>query len=1110
MNGDGIDDFIIGASAGDPDGVSDAGESYVVFGRTERSPTDTAFFSLSGLDGIIGFVINGIDPNDKSGVSVSAAGDVNGDGIDDLIIGAPGAGPNGADSGESYVMFGREGAFGPSVELSALNGTLGFAINGIAEGDTSGGSVSAAGDVNGDGIDDLIIGASRADPNGNASGESYVVFGRATFSTDTGSVQVTVNGLNEAPTAQDDAFATNEATVLTGSVLTNNGLGADSDPNADTILSIAAVNGQAAGVGSQLTLASGALLTVNEGGTFSYDPNSAFDALKLGDSGTDTFAYTLTDGGVAPTGVIFDTSVALSELDGTTGFVLNGIAVGDRSGISVSAAGDINGDGIDDVIIGASSANPNGEESGESYVVFGRNTAFSASLELSELNGTTGFVINGVSKNDLSGTSVSAAGDVNGDGIDDLIIGAPRAGTDEDVVGESYVVFGRDTAFDASFELATLNGTNGFVIRGENLQDYSGAWVSSAGDVNGDGIDDLIIGAPYAKGNDDFSGKSYVVFGRETALAASFDLSTLNGTNGFVINGVKAGDNSGRSVSGAGDVNGDGVDDLIIGATLSDPNGDSSGESYVVFGRDTAFGPSFELSTLNGTNGFVINGIDAVDYSGKSVSSAGDVNGDGIDDLIIGAHFADPKGITNAGETYVVFGSTASFGASLELSALDGSDGFVITGVDAGDYSGRSVSAAGDVNGDGIDDLIIGARSADPNDVKSAGESYVVFGLEVFTPAVDVATATIAVNGLEFGPPPITGTAASENVNGTSESEIINALDGGDWITPGAGSDTVDGGDGRDMLNFGSLADTPGRTNVQYRLDLDLTRGTATTSGDDVYTITNIERVTGSIFADRIKGDAGDNDIRGLGDFDWLIGSEGSDNYEGGTGRDMVSYLDATAGVTVNLGDSSANTGLAAGDTYDSVERITGSVHIDVFFGDEGENDFRGLGGYDVFYSSTGGRERYDGGNGSDTVTYANATAGVIANLALGFGSGGDARADLYTSIENLGGSAFDDVLTGTDDRNNLRGLSGDDIIYGGGGIDRISGGRGDDTIDGGGGSDYILYSGDSSDFDITRDGTTRNAVVSWTGSGGGDGTDTLSNVEYMVFDDTTIDIWSL
>jgi Ca2+-binding RTX toxin-like protein len=189
---------------------------------------------------------------------------------------------------------------------------------------------------------------------------------------------------------------------------------------------------------------------------------------------------------------------------------------------------------------------------------------------------------------------------------------------------------------------------------------------------------------------------------------------------------------------------------------------------------------------------------------------------------------------------------------------------------------------------------------------------------------------------------------------------------------------------------------------------------------------------------------------------------------------------------------------------------VTGSVHIDIFYGDDGENEFRGLGGYDVFYGSAGGRERYDGGNGSDTVSYLFSDAGVVANLARGFGSGGDAARDLYTSIENLGGTNFDDLLLGDEGRNNLRGLSGDDFLFGAGGIDRIFGGRGDDTIDGGDGSDFILYRGDRADFDIEREAGTRNATVTWTGSGAGDGTDTLTNVEYFVFDDETVNIWSL
>ncbi|MCG8524363.1 MAG: integrin alpha, partial [Pseudomonadales bacterium] len=277
-------------------------------------------------------------------------------------------------------------------------------------------------------------------------------------------------------------------------------------------------------------------------------------------------------------------------------------------------------------------------------------------------------------------------------------------------------------------ELSSLDGANGFVIAGIDGRDYSGHSISAAGDINGDGFEDVIIGAPggsiLSAGT---SGESYVIFGRASGFGSMLQLSSLDGSNGFTLAGRDGVELTGRSVSSAGDVNGDSFADLIIGApdNVFSPS-DNRGESYVVFGRASGFGSMIGLSSLDGSNGFVVPGIDDGDTSGASVSDAGDVNGDGFDDVIIGAFGAD----VFAGESYVIFGRASGFGSILDLSSLDGGNGFRLAGIDGsgggflGDRSGGKVSGAGDVNGDGLADIIIGASNAD----FGAGESYLVFG----------------------------------------------------------------------------------------------------------------------------------------------------------------------------------------------------------------------------------------------------------------------------------------------------------------------------------------------------------------------------------------------
>ena len=346
---------------------------------------------------------------------------------------------------------------------------------------------------------------------------------------------------------------------------------------------------------------------------------------------------------------------------------------------------------------------------------------FKSEVELGKLNGQDGLIINGAEASGFSGYSVSHAGDINHDGISDIIIGSFGAAPESnDRAGKSYVLFGSDSGFIHPFNLSSIDGLNGVQIDGINSLDQSGYSVSAAGDINADGIDDVIIGANNASSNGNANaGSGFVVFGSDSPLPNPFKLANLNGLNGFQINGVSMSDETGISVGAAGDINADGIDDVLIGA--SSAGVDEQGRSYVVFGDALGFSTPFNLTSINALNGISLNGVMAMEFSGHAVSSAGDFNGDGISDLIIGAYGAEFNENSQAGRTYMVYGRDTGLPNPYNLTTLDGTIGFSMNGRAFNDWSGFGVSEAGDVNADGFDDIIIGAYKASPNGKTEAG-----------------------------------------------------------------------------------------------------------------------------------------------------------------------------------------------------------------------------------------------------------------------------------------------------------------------------------------------------------------------------------------------------
>jgi hypothetical protein len=599
VNGDGFADLAVGARGYE----GWQGKAYVYHG------------SAAGLSPTPDWTAEGENFGDYFGCAMASAGDVNGDGFADLAVGADGYGE---DQGRAYVFHGSAAGLSP---------TPAWMAEGEGSYDYFGGTVASAGDVNGDGFADLAAGA---DGYGEDQGKAYVFHGSAA-------------GLSLIP----DWMAEGEN---------------DSDRFGWSVASAGDVNGDgfadlAVGASGYASWQGKAYVYHGAGGTL----GASDDWIRSGENTGDRFGWSVTTAGDVDGDGFADLAVGAVAYDNNRGrvYVYHGSAAGlsafpawtasgenagDGFGSSVASAGDVNGDGFADLAVGAFWY-PGGSWQGKAYVFHGAAAGLSP---------TPDWTAEGEGEGDYFGRAVASAGDVDGDGYADLAIGATGYG---DWRGKAYVFHG---------SAASLGSIPAWTAEGEGEYDYFGRAVAAAGDVDGDGFADLAVGA---WGYGSFQGRAYVFHGSAAGLSP---------TPTWTASGENDDDNFGISVASAGDVNGDSFADLAVGAS-GYPYVDGQGKAYVYHGA---------AAGLGSTPAWTASGENVGDYFGTSVASAGDVNGDSFADLAVGA--PGYPGGNNQGQAYVFHGSPAGLGSTPAWTATGENDYdlFGQTVASAGDPNG--------------------------------------------------------------------------------------------------------------------------------------------------------------------------------------------------------------------------------------------------------------------------------------------------------------------------------------------------------------------------------------------------------------------------------------
>lgn len=786
INLDGSEDFCVGIPFYDSGGVN-RGQIKII----------------SGATGTTLRTISGSSAGDEFGYSVSAVGDTNGDGVPEVLAGAPYASPSGSSSGLVRLINGATGAtlltvngasagdrFGFSVAYGGAaflgprrfvvgapyrnnggtdrgsaysyleDGTLIHEFTGTQDSEHFGWSVSGGMDASGDLTPDIVVGSPDYDDNGSDTGRAKLLNGStfATIQTVPGAgpghefgYSVSLIGdqtgdsradfIVGAPGFVSDQGAAYVHASSSGAILATK-LGAaigdrfgtvvigaedmNSDGRHDYL--VGAPSATTGGAVGTITLYSGTTGSVLKlfNGPSSIGSDSGFgraiavaDVNNSGRNDVIAGAYSATVNSVNDVGRVYVYSGSgYGQL-----LTFDGIAYGSGLGTSVTGLGDVNGDGKSDYVIGS----PDYDRPTFLFpaTIYSDRAGFARCY--SGATGATLWTVYGAEGDNL-GYSVARIKDINGDSVDDLAVGAPQ--TDVGSTGLGYVKI-----------LSGVNGATLFTINGSGLDDEFGAAVADAGDVNGNGVTDIIVGVP---GFDSDRGRAVFVSGSSGAILNSF-------------NGLVAGERFGSAVDGLGDITGDGRSDLLVGAPSNDTVATNAGRVY-------------GINQTGNVVLFTLSGINANDEFGASVAALSDYTSDGKREFAVGSPGADYPGLTNCGfvrtyfsspvlEYWTYYGAAnneglgartvnlgdttgdgwadlASSGSELTiigsgagivriLSGYGGFDCYILDGTTPVDFFGGALGAAGDVDGDTIPDIVVGAPFAD-GAAESTGEATVI------------------------------------------------------------------------------------------------------------------------------------------------------------------------------------------------------------------------------------------------------------------------------------------------------------------------------------------------------------------------------------------------